>query len=316
MAKSSITNITTSQTFQNWFDKTNEIVDIFRDEAMTASPGGDTTTGNATLVGNFVATELQATGSVKTDLFEPYNSGAPMVFDGDVEIQNSDQTVTTFKHVAAGPRVNFTDNTNTWEVGFENSAAAFIINTGIGVTRFKLETNGTLTVPNLVTVEGVTVGTDLQVNGDARFEGVFDVVGDATFTGNTTISGTLTLPSDGEATFGDIYAANIRATGEVVTNYSASDLKLKENLEIIPDALEKVSNINGYTFNYIGEEERVTGVVAQELEKVLPGIVFEVDDKDKGNYKAVRYGNIVALLIQAVKELNEEVERLKNGSPD
>ena len=308
MAKSSITNITTSQTFQNWFDKTNEVVDIFRDEAMTASPAGDTTTGNATLVGDFTGTNVQATDALKSDLFEPYNSGSAMVFDGDIEVVNTDQTVAVFKHVAAGPRINFTDNTNTWEVGFENSSAAFIINTGIGNTRFKLETSGTLTVPNLTTIESVSVGTDLEVTGDSRFDGVFNVNGDATFTANVDIQGTLVMQ--------DVLARNIRATGEVVTNYSASDLKLKENLEIIPDALEKVSNINGYTFNYIGEEERVTGVVAQELEKVLPGIVFEVDDRDKGNYKAVRYGNIVALLIQAVKELNEEVERLKNGSPD
>ena len=327
MAKSSITNITTTQTFQNWFDKTNEIVDIFRDEAMTASPGGDTTTGNATLVGEFTATDVKATDAVQADLFQPYNSGQVMVFDGDIEIQNSDQTVATFKHIAAGPRVNFTDNTITWEMGFENSSAAFIINTGVGTTRFKLDTAGTLTVPNLATTEGITVGTDLEVTGDSRFDGVFDVNGEATFTDDVTITGTLdldggdlsigALTTTGNITSaGDITGVNIQATGDVITSYSASDIKLKENLEIIPDALEKVSKINGYTFNYKkNPDERVTGVVAQELEEILPGIVFDASD-ETGNYKAVRYGNIVALLIQAVKELNEEVERLKNGNTD
>ena len=102
-----------------------------------------------------------------------------------------------------------------------------------------------------------------------------------------------------------------------VTAYS--DIAVKRNLVKIPNALEKVSLINGYTYertDHVQDPEdpespeilRQAGVVAQEVEKVLP----EVVSGQEGN-KAVAYGNMVALLIEAVKELKAEVEELKGG---
>jgi hypothetical protein len=85
----------------------------------------------------------------------------------------------------------------------------------------------------------------------------------------------------------------------------------------IPNALEKVCSINGYTYertDYVKDLEdpeapdvlRQAGVVAQEIEKVLPEVVSGKD----GN-KAVAYGNIVALLIESIKELKDEVDDLR-----
>ena len=100
-----------------------------------------------------------------------------------------------------------------------------------------------------------------------------------------------------------------------ITAYS--DIAVKTNLVRIPNALEKVCSINGYTYertDYIKDLEdpeapdimRQAGVVAQEIEKVLP----EVVSGKEGN-KAVAYGNIVALLIESIKELKDEVDELK-----
>ena len=100
-----------------------------------------------------------------------------------------------------------------------------------------------------------------------------------------------------------------------VTAYS--DIAVKTNLVRIPNALEKVCSINGYTYertDYVKDLEdpeapdilRQAGVVAQEIEKVLP----EVVSGKEGN-KAVAYGNIVALLIESIKELKDEVDELK-----
>ena len=100
-----------------------------------------------------------------------------------------------------------------------------------------------------------------------------------------------------------------------VTAYS--DIAVKTNLVKIPNALEKVCAINGYTYertDYIKDPEdknapdilRQAGVVAQEVEKVLP----EVVSGDEGN-KAVAYGNIVSLLIEAIKEQQGQIEDLK-----
>lgn len=102
---------------------------------------------------------------------------------------------------------------------------------------------------------------------------------------------------------------NFIATGDITAFGSASDKSLKENIEPIENALEKVDAINGYTFNYIDapEKGRVPGVIAQELEQVLPEAVYETED----GKKAVRYDNTVALLVEAIKELKQQVEELK-----
>jgi hypothetical protein len=105
-----------------------------------------------------------------------------------------------------------------------------------------------------------------------------------------------------------------------ITAYS--DIAVKTNLVRIPNALEKVCSINGYTFertDYVKDPDdanapdimRQAGVVAQEIEKVLP----EVVSGNEGN-KAVAYGNIVALLIESIKELKDEVDALKRQLED
>ena len=90
-----------------------------------------------------------------------------------------------------------------------------------------------------------------------------------------------------------------------------SDARVKTNLQKIEGALDKVSNINGYTFtrtDYTNEgdrDKRYVGVIAQEIQKVLPELVHE----DEKGMLSVAYGNMTALLIEALKE--ERAERLK-----
>jgi hypothetical protein len=103
------------------------------------------------------------------------------------------------------------------------------------------------------------------------------------------------------------------ADGTITTsgNITAfSDISLKENIETIPNAIEKVNQINGitYTRNDVDDkEERHTGVIAQEVEAVLPEAVTTNDD----GIKSVAYGNMVGLLIEAIKEQQKEIETLK-----
>lgn len=101
-------------------------------------------------------------------------------------------------------------------------------------------------------------------------------------------------------------SGNFTATGNV-TAYS--DSSLKENIEIIPDALDKVSALRGVTYNRTDIEGRPrhAGVIAQEVEAVLP----EVVDTDENGVKSVAYGNMVGLLIESIKELKAEIETLK-----
>ena len=99
-------------------------------------------------------------------------------------------------------------------------------------------------------------------------------------------------------------AGAIVAAGNV-TAYS--DLKFKENIKVIPDAVEKVKAMRGvtYTRNDLEDREvRHTGVIAQEVEQVLPEAV-----REGINGKTVAYGNMVGLLIEAIKEQQEMINR-------
>ena len=97
---------------------------------------------------------------------------------------------------------------------------------------------------------------------------------------------------------------NFTATGNVT---AFSDASIKENIEVIPAALDKVSAIRGVTYDRTDiEAARQAGVIAQEVEEVLPEVVTEVD-----GVKTVAYGNMVGLLVEAIKELRAEVESLR-----
>jgi len=110
-------------------------------------------------------------------------------------------------------------------------------------------------------------------------------------------------------------AGAIICKGNVTAFGSPSDIRLKENIEVIPNALDKVSELRGVTFNYKKDGKKSTGLIAQELEKVLPEVVYDTHeiDNDDEQFKAVRYGNVVGLLVEAIKELKTEVEELKKG---
>jgi hypothetical protein len=99
-------------------------------------------------------------------------------------------------------------------------------------------------------------------------------------------------------------SGNFTASASVAAN---SDRRIKKNLEVIPDALDKVKKLNGYTYERTDMPGKFTGVVAQELLEVLPEAVLK---SDTGMY-SVAYGNIVGLLIEALKEETKKREALE-----
>jgi hypothetical protein len=106
----------------------------------------------------------------------------------------------------------------------------------------------------------------------------------------------------------------IRATGDITAYYS-SDERLKQNIQPIENALQKVNQISGNTYDWKEGYDEVhshkgndVGVIAQEIEQILPQIVT---NRDNG-FKAVQYEKIIPLLIQAIKELSVKIEVLEN----
>ena len=134
--------------------------------------------------------------------------------------------------------------------------------------------------------------------------------------GNFDLTGHATIDKGlGVGTAGTTTVGLIRATNDVVAFYS-SDKRLKNNLIKIGKPLDKITQLNGYEFDWIPKEGihenegHDVGVIAQEVEKVIPEIV---QTRDNG-YKAVKYEKIVPLLIESIKELKQRVEELENGS--
>jgi hypothetical protein len=110
---------------------------------------------------------------------------------------------------------------------------------------------------------------------------------------------------------------NLYHAGSLNSNHSFSDERLKENIVVIPNALEKVSSLRGITFTRKDDGSVGTGLIAQELEKVLPEAVYEsktidsLENPDAEKYKAIRYETTVGLLVEAVKELSEKNNTLE-----
>ncbi|MDA9843123.1 tail fiber domain-containing protein [bacterium] len=102
----------------------------------------------------------------------------------------------------------------------------------------------------------------------------------------------------------------VRSTGDVVAYYS-SDERLKDNISLIPNALDKVSKLRGVEFDWNDKQDvyqgHDVGVIAQDVQEVLPELVQERAD----GYLAVKYEKMVGLLIESIKELKTEVDNLK-----
>ena len=130
--------------------------------------------------------------------------------------------------------------------------------------------------------------------------------------GGATITAlTLDMSEGGNAQFlGNISGSQIEASGDVIA-FGSSDERLKDNIQPITEPLWKINQIGGYTFDWNDKQETYkgsdVGVVAQEIEEVLPEIVTT-----RGNgFKAVKYEKIVPLLIESIKELKQEVDEIK-----
>ena len=229
--------------------------------------GGWSTTNSNNIHRIRTSTNLHIDSSSDSSILMQWYSGRETQYNGHVRMRDN-------KNIYFGTGADFRMHFNGADMYFRNYAHAN------GDIIFQGE-NSSGTNQNLAIMkcDGTRNYVILYENNSERFR---------TTSGGVTVTGALT------------------ATGDVT---AFSDITLKEDIEVIPNALDKVSQIRGVTFTRkdLDDKSRKSGVIAQEVEKVLPEVVSTTED----GTKTVAYGNLVGLLIESIKELKAEVEELK-----
>jgi hypothetical protein len=182
-----------------------------------------------------------------------------------------------------------------------NAGSATALQTARSINGVSFNGTADITLPTVntsgnQTIAGVkTFGTAIAISGTSNAAGHF-------YAGTTNPGNTTRLNYDG-----NLHVNALTAVGDIT---AFSDARFKTDIQTIGGALDKLSLIHGVTFRRTGDETqtqtRYVGVLAQEVEAVMPEAVHT----DAEGYKAVAYGNMVALLIEAIKELTARLEKL------
>jgi hypothetical protein len=188
-----------------------------------------------------------------------------------------DQTIVPADLSSGGP---------SWDTSGYLTAAGFKVGTQSGF----LKANGTVDTTTYLTAANAPSTSPGGNNGNVQYKSGSSFAG----SDNLTFDGT-----------------DLSCKGDIIA-YSSSDQRLKDNITPISNALDKVLSISGNTFDWnekSGKEGSDVGVIAQEILEVIPEVVTTRDN----GYLAVRYEKLVPLLIEAIKELKEEINELKGG---
>ena len=264
-----------------------------------ASTTGDIALGTRTS-GNYVATLVAGTNITLSN-----NSGEGAT--PTIGLTNN-----TISGIALGSNLaTLTIGTGLSGTSYNGSGAVTIANTGVtsnvaGTAISVSGATGAVTITNTGVTSNVA-GTGVSVSGATG--AVTISIGQAVATSSNVQFNSLGIGMAASAT-----AGRIDATNDIVA-YSSSDIRFKENIKPIENSLEKISKISGNTYDWKeenkiehGYEGNDVGVIAQEIEAVLPQLV---QTRENG-YKAVKYDKLVALLIEGIKEQQLQINDLKS----
>ena len=178
------------------------------------------------------------------------------------------------------------------------------------------DTNTTYTAGTNVSISGSNVISSTDTNTDTTYTAgtnvsisagnVISATDTNTDTNTTYTAGNGLTLSGTEFTMSGSYTGNFTATGDI-TAYS--DERLKRNIETISDPLDIVTKLRGVKFEKDGRHS--TGIIAQEVEEVLPEVVHT----DAEGMKSVAYGNVVGVLIEAIKDQQAQIDDLISRLP-
>lgn len=185
--------------------------------------------------------------------------------------------------------------------------------------------SGTLAAARVATLNQNTTGSSASCTGNAAtatqlatarnisgvsFNGTADITLDnsniTNGAGYTTYTSNQATNNNSNVTFGTIDCSSLTATGNVT---AFSDATLKTDIHTINEALGIVGKLRGVTYKWLSNGEADIGVIAQEVQEVVPEVVKETLD----GLKTVDYGRLVSVLINAVNELNEKLDKHIEG---
>jgi hypothetical protein len=277
---------------------------------------GITTTSFNVMIGQQAGQQSVGTGNIGIGSLSLFSiGGATAEYNTAIGFRamQSSGTVannTANNNIAIGRDAGFSMTTGNYNT-IIGTFAGDLITTGGGNTLIGSGSGESITTGNRNTLIGKYAGTSTLTTTVALSDGLGNIQFWATGS-RVSLSGSLAVGAVGvSSTVGRIDASN-----DVVA-FSTSDIRLKENIQPIENALHKVSLISGNTFDWKSDPEltilhgfegRDVGVIAQEIESILPEVVTT---RDSG-YKAVKYEKLVPLLIEAIKELTDKVNKLEN----
>ena len=255
---------------------------------------GTSLTGTATLSGNLVYTIPLGVGGewlVYNNTTGSYTVTLAVASSGGTSVA-----------LPQGARtLVYSDGTNFWTLSPQNvappgaSGQVIYNSSGTLASSTNLTFNGTtLTANTLAVTNGITSGGAITGNSVAG--------GTVTSSGSITAAGGIN--GNSLTTTADINAGGAVTAAGAVTAYS--DRSLKKDVFTIRDALSKVNALRGVHYTMINTGEQNIGVIAQELQEVLPEAV-----RDNNGLLSVAYGNLVGVLIEAIKELTERLNAIE-----
>jgi len=259
------------------------------------------------------------TSAIQTQLNAKQASGSYAVTTNNLSDLSSASTARTnlglgsLATLSAVGASQITDNTvgaAELNVSGNGSTSQFLRSDGDGSFSWATptDTNTTYTGGSGITLSSTTFNLDSDVRGDMWTMG--RDTNDYFTVGTTTQSWYLDGAEDMRLTNN----GNLDVEGNVVAHSSTvSDRNLKDNIEKIEGALDMVKALNGYTFTYKKDGRLGAGLIAQEVQEVLPRAVTEHEILNtEGSHLILEYDQIHGILVEAIKEQQAQIEELKN----
>jgi hypothetical protein len=292
--------------------------------------------GSLTTIGTSTATSFNGTINATNGVI----SGSSQILDGSGLVSGSSQitlqsttgftaydtalaTITGSLITSASAAKTTNDSQDVSITNLNSATASLLIETAnlesftssINTTiKSKLDADGVISGSSQITAGSTTnFATDVKtrLNAETVVSGSSQVTLSSTTGGGT--SAAVQFGSLGIGMAASVTTGRIDATNDIVA-FSSSDIRFKENIKPIENAIDKIRKISGNTYDW-KEENKVehgyegndVGVIAQEIEAVLPQLV---QTRESG-FKAVKYDKLVALLIEGIKEQQLQIEQLR-----